>query len=411
MARRDLIGIIEAAYRTDLDDASWIREVTEAAAPLLDEGEGVAGYLIDTTGSGPPVHSPVVVGERDPWDGDWRRRWWDARVTRMPLRLIADLAGFGSPSYASQSCGAVVRGATVARLARDIPPMPLPDGVRDALVVSGYDANGEGAVLFAFRRFQVVGQPSQAERARWQRISGHLTAATRLRRMRRRDGAWNSDQEPMATDAVRAATKAIDRARTRSLRMDERALDLWPALHAGRFSVVPAHGDEPSYRAIENRPTSASLGMLTSRESTAVTLLCLGRSNKAMAYELGIAPSTVSTLLTSAARKLGVTGAREIISRARATVHASARAGAIAEHASLTESEAVVLALLLAGLSDHDIKGVRRATRSTVTKQVDAVFRKLGVGSRRELLAFASSFAPWKGPSLSATVRTRNTQP
>jgi DNA-binding CsgD family transcriptional regulator len=55
--------------------------------------------------------------------------------------------------------------------------------------------------------------------------------------------------------------------------------------------------------------------------------------------------------------------------------------------ARLTGSERAVHALLLAGLSDAEIAEVRGTTRSTVTKQVDAVFRKLGVRSRRELIA------------------------
>lgn len=54
---------------------------------------------------------------------------------------------------------------------------------------------------------------------------------------------------------------------------------------------------------------------------------------------------------------------------------------------SFTAAERAVHALLLAGLSDAEIAAVRGTTRSTVTKQVDAVFRKLGVRSRRELIA------------------------
>ena len=55
--------------------------------------------------------------------------------------------------------------------------------------------------------------------------------------------------------------------------------------------------------------------------------------------------------------------------------------------AQLTAAERAVHALLLAGLPDAEIAELRGTTRSTVTKQVDAVFRKLGVKSRRELIA------------------------
>lgn len=55
--------------------------------------------------------------------------------------------------------------------------------------------------------------------------------------------------------------------------------------------------------------------------------------------------------------------------------------------AALTPSERAVHALLMAGLGDAEIAELRGTTRSTVTKQVDCVFRKVGVRSRRELIA------------------------
>jgi DNA-binding NarL/FixJ family response regulator len=53
----------------------------------------------------------------------------------------------------------------------------------------------------------------------------------------------------------------------------------------------------------------------------------------------------------------------------------------------LTPAEHEVLALLDRGWSDGEIVAERTTSRGTVTKQIDAIFRKLGVGSRRELLA------------------------
>lgn len=400
MASRDLIGIVEAAYRVDLDDARWIHEVTAAATSLLDEGEGVAGYLIDTTGAGPAAHSPVLLGARDPWKGAWRQAWWDARVARMPAPFIGDLAGFGSPTFASQSCGALVRGAMVARLARHIPPLPLPDGVREALVVSGFDPIGRGAVLFAFRRTQALEPLPAREVDRWQRVSGHLAAAIRLRRKR---AFGPLEDGGIDRASLRAATRLIDRARTRRGRAEESALTRWPPLHAGKFSVMPDGHHPASYVAIENAITGPAFGPLTVRERATVALLALGRSNKAIAYELGVSASTVSTLLSRAARRLGVDGARGLIGRTRLTVQQAGKVQSLAVSAGLSEAEAVVLSLLVAGLSDREISTLRDSTRSTVTKQVDAVYRKVGVGSRRELAARASVNAPWNGGGPSGT--------
>ena len=53
----------------------------------------------------------------------------------------------------------------------------------------------------------------------------------------------------------------------------------------------------------------------------------------------------------------------------------------------LTPAEQEVLHLLEEGLSDREIQARRGTTRSTLTKQIDSIFRKLGVRSRRELLA------------------------
>lgn len=53
----------------------------------------------------------------------------------------------------------------------------------------------------------------------------------------------------------------------------------------------------------------------------------------------------------------------------------------------LTVAERQVLALLLEGRSNQDIAEERVTSERTVANQVAAIFRKLGVSSRRELAA------------------------
>lgn len=364
--RRELLGVVEAAYRLDDADADWIDRLVHAAAPLLDRGHGVAGYLLDDT-----PHDPVLVG-RDPWGGGWRDEWWERHIAPMPARFAKELAGFGSPTFASQSCGALARGEVVARLAQELPPLELPRGVREALIISAYNFGGSGAVLFAFRDQRVDETPSGREAATLERISGHLAAALRLRRVRR----------PPEEVSARVA-RNVDRARR-----GEVGLAAWTPIQRDGRSVVPSGG---GYFAQPNEPRGPALGSLTARERAAVALLDLGRSNKAIAYEMGIAISTAGSLLSSAAKKLGVTRARDLIGRTRALVHLS-------PEPELTESEAVVLALMIAGLSDREIADSRGTVRGTVTKQIDGIYKKLGVSSRRELAARFSSFAPWTLP-------------
>jgi DNA-binding NarL/FixJ family response regulator len=51
----------------------------------------------------------------------------------------------------------------------------------------------------------------------------------------------------------------------------------------------------------------------------------------------------------------------------------------------LTPSEREVVALLLRGASNREIADARGTTLRTVGKQVDAIYKKLGVHSRSEL--------------------------
>ncbi|MCM2973297.1 helix-turn-helix transcriptional regulator [Larsenimonas suaedae] len=67
---------------------------------------------------------------------------------------------------------------------------------------------------------------------------------------------------------------------------------------------------EPAPALVEPVPAA-----LTEREAQLVPLLRQGLSNKAMARELGIAPSTVKTHLDHLYRKLNVTNRTELVSR------------------------------------------------------------------------------------------------
>jgi DNA-binding CsgD family transcriptional regulator len=54
---------------------------------------------------------------------------------------------------------------------------------------------------------------------------------------------------------------------------------------------------------------------------------------------------------------------------------------------SLTAAERAVALLALRGLTNRDIARLRRVSTRTVANQLASVFRKMGVGSRRELVA------------------------
>jgi DNA-binding CsgD family transcriptional regulator len=119
-------------------------------------------------------------------------------------------------------------------------------------------------------------------------------------------------------DALRTAAMSLDRARTKlGRRNPERALAVWKGLVSARWTLVD-HFERDGRRyllAQENEAETRNSGELSARERQVVANAALGRSNKEIAYALGLADSTVRVLLARAARKLGTSSRRELIRR------------------------------------------------------------------------------------------------
>lgn len=63
----------------------------------------------------------------------------------------------------------------------------------------------------------------------------------------------------------------------------------------------------------------------------------------------------------------------------------------------LSEAEAMVALLVVAGRSNRDIARARGVTERTVANQLSSLYRKLGIRSRGELIAGWTASA-WKPP-------------
>jgi DNA-binding CsgD family transcriptional regulator len=127
---------------------------------------------------------------------------------------------------------------------------------------------------------------------------------------------------------------------------------------------------------------------LTERQRQILHYAELGHSNKLIAHLLGLAPSTVSTLLHRAlkrARSLPPISALGSLVSDRLVY----RVTPPAEPPTLTEAEGSVVELVLLGLSNDAIATRRRCSSRTVANQLSAAYRKLGVSGRRELRAKA----------------------
>ena len=137
---------------------------------------------------------------------------------------------------------------------------------------------------------------------RWGRVSAHLAAAGRLRAsIRPVDGECRSIRELMRDAVLRQ-----EAARSRKPDPDA-AIEAWAALVSGRWTLVDRfeRNGRRYVVAHRNELEVPDPRALTPRERVVSQLAALGKSNKLIAYELGLSNSTISTLLWTAMRKLG----------------------------------------------------------------------------------------------------------
>lgn len=341
MGRSDLVGIIEAAYDGEGSERAWLRRIVEASQPLLGHGLGVTGYLVDATKSGPPrPHMPIAVGSPRGWRPLWEAMNqagpWDREIeavyrNQLPVETMSTTLG----------------GRAFETLNGVVTELGHPLGMRDWLAVKAIDPAGFGCVISA--PLPKVTKAPPALQRRWGRVAAHLAAGLRLRRSGRRpsarpdpladpDAVFGADfrlqhakgpaEKREARDLLRTAAIAIDRARGRLRHRDpDEAVSLWRGLVDGRWSLLD-HFDRDGKRyliARQNAPAAPPNATLTERERVIVGLAALGRSNKLIAYELGIADSAVSMSLSRAAAKLGVKSRAELIATYVMTAPASAR--------------------------------------------------------------------------------------
>jgi len=194
-----------------------------------------------------------------------------------------------------------------------------PVGIRDAVMINGLDPSRLGCALYIFSAGMFRITP--AKRQLLTRIATHLSTAYRLhRRLERTVDAIlapsgkieHAEKTASSNDSLSrlaGAVKMREWARTIPGRRDsDRSTEAWKPLVSGRWSLVDRfERDGRRYiTACENAPAPTGIGLLSPRERQVAALAELGRSNKFIAYELGLGHSTVRVLLARAAAKLGV---------------------------------------------------------------------------------------------------------
>jgi DNA-binding CsgD family transcriptional regulator len=319
MKALDPVCLIEAAYRVDLSSHAWLEEIVAAAEAVAGVGRGALAFTYDAT----------------------KRDWVaviDVAARGLSGEFLHALLNVPTEPDVNEGIAAVYRSVAVNSLRTAPFPASVNSylgsvldrfGVEDLLGGTAVDPTARGCMLgvIATSRFH---SPRTVQL--WRRLAAHVAAGTRLRRSLERLAADGHDttrnaeaiisdkgrvehavgpaKERAGLERIRAALAVISAARGRDL-PPERAVDVWEALIAGRWSIVEhfERDGKRYYLAHRNDPELAADRGLTPRERQVLAYAELGQSNKMIAYSLGLSISAVSTVLTRAHRKLGLAAA------------------------------------------------------------------------------------------------------
>jgi len=325
---RCALAAIDAAYTLDGCTTTWLKRILGAAAPQLDRGGGVLGWAFELDSNGTHRFASPVVGD-EAVSPDVLRRFvardadGDQEGPARRVTFFEQALRHGCPSLESavaalervpMSTGAAGPGAHVLQ---DLAAW----GVADVLGAHAVDVEGHGVVLCgpAPARQSI----DRVEARRWARVMVHLVSAMRLRRALDRRAAReeailapdgrvvHAEGEARAQarrDALRAAARQIDRARSRrGRRAPGEALEAWKGLVEGRWTLVDRFESDGRryFIARRNEPEPWPRRRLSLRERQVAAYAALGYPNKVIAYTLGLAPSTVSSHLRAAMQRLG----------------------------------------------------------------------------------------------------------
>jgi DNA-binding CsgD family transcriptional regulator len=311
------VSVIEAAYRVELGQREWLGEIARTMQAMNGSTLGALALLYDATK--PDWVLPVDFGASDIPPAFVEGLFRDRRVSADDARAVVQ---------AYRSLGVVaLRDAPYPECLQDQYATLLDElRIGDVLCVNATDPTHRGCLVMV-PSAKVTIPRSRAQL--WRRLGAHVAAGARLRRslaevakaqvaptdhaeaVVRPDGRVDHAQGPAiantARERLRDSIVRVERARSQKPTADE-AVALWEGLVAGRWSVVEhfERDGKRYYLAHRNDPELAPDRALSAREQQVFAYAELGYSNKLIAYSLGLAISTISTLLTSARSKLGL---------------------------------------------------------------------------------------------------------
>jgi DNA-binding NarL/FixJ family response regulator len=400
------LAIVEAGYSLGGADNDWLARVLDAAGDDLQHGCGSYGFT-------------CRIGESDLEMHAYCEKQLDPKFGPLVAEMNQTVPGafFERLRRNAILCGGFDEIAPPVLRAHFRERGPKVD-IHDSFFLVAQDGEGHAININAPARAKV--KAHSRVRGVWNQVGAHLAAAMRLRRRFSearavRDAVLSPSgkiehAEGVATSerAIRnllsAAVKDAERARSKTGRRDpEKAMALWQGLVAGEWSLVD-HWESDGKRYVatyRNRPDVPDPRVLTAQERLVFKYASLGESNKEIAFTLGLSVGAVGSAVSRLLLKLRCSRRTDLLAFADAggAAHAELQIGnddvgvlavAHAPNAAamkkLSATEREIAEMVVSGKTNAAIARARGTSTSTVANQMRAIFEKLDVGSRAELV-------------------------
>lgn len=310
----DSLAVVEDAYDLSLDIEQWLLRLLGQLEPMLAPSDGMLGFHYEINRAG-RMRVRQHATRKMP---KWREKAILFSTPLAPAELAKAIHVTGAPLTGLHASFEGRIGQVYRRL-----PAVFQRAVPEVVAFNAFDPTGRGLLVGAHRN-----RPAEpldpALVARWTRVAAHIAAGLRLRLAGASDEAVvdpGQDKvvhaEGEARDArqnLREAAVRIDRARLRSTEVDD-GLRMWTALIDGTWSLLETFERDGRryFVARRNDASTRDPRRLTQRQRQVAALAAMGRSDKVIAYTLGISESTARTHLIRALRRLGIGGRRELL--------------------------------------------------------------------------------------------------
>jgi DNA-binding CsgD family transcriptional regulator len=328
---RGLTRVLDAVYQVEAPREVWLNGVLQAVHRGLPRGVSISGVLYDLSGAAGDLVVEDILGIDIP--PDWMKVGFASH--RDPRLIPAIVAGYRSTLCTTFGELANTQEKAVETVRRDY---HRPNRMQGQTMINGLDPSGKGCCLYLFSLAEPTLPPDR--RSVYDRIATHIATGYRLQRRLAPEAATGA-RPGGAIDAVLAPSGDLKHAegaardadlrealiRAVRAREETRGASVEPAqLLSGRKGMVEARWtlvdqyEENGRRYVlarENAPGGKRAGRLSTREQQVAALAALGRSDKLIAYELGVAHSTVRVLMGRVRAKLAVSSRTELVARLR----------------------------------------------------------------------------------------------